>query len=307
VLRSILVPLDGSDFAEHALPLALSLARHAGAKLHLALVHRPGAQPAPMTLDVADLHARQDEQAYLADVRRRVGLCEDAPADLKTALLFGDVGEALKGYADREAVGLVVMATHARGAMGRFWLGSVSDEVTSRLTQPVLLVRPGEGKADLDRRPELESIVVPLDGSPQAEGALEPAAERAGLFGAELALVRVNPPVLPMEYLPEAAGMGSLARLVEDVELAERREREQAQEYLKRVASRPALAGVRLRIDVVLGLTPVEGILEEAHERHAGLIALETHARRGLARFFFGNVADDVVRAGEVPVLVHHG
>src|SRR6185295_11344907 len=104
MIRSILVPLDGSDFAEHALPLAGGLARKAGAKLHLAHVHRappPTTFATVMVFDVDDLHVRQDEQAYLADVARRLNECEE-PVNLKTALLFGEVGEAVEMYCQRE-------------------------------------------------------------------------------------------------------------------------------------------------------------------------------------------------------------
>src|SRR3954468_17240392 len=98
MIRSILVPLDGSDFAEHALPLAAGLARKAGARLPLTHVHQtpPATTVAGiMALDVDDLHVRQDEQAYLADVARRLNECEE-PVALKTALLFGEVGEAVE-------------------------------------------------------------------------------------------------------------------------------------------------------------------------------------------------------------------
>src|SRR5437763_1536321 len=120
MIRSILVPLDGSDFAEHALPLAAALARRADATLHLAEVHHrtpPATVDSPAALDVMDLHARQDEQVYLADVVRRLGNGDVPPPRTKTALLFagGDVCVALKDYAGRESVDLVVMATHARG------------------------------------------------------------------------------------------------------------------------------------------------------------------------------------------------
>ena len=39
--------------------------------------------------------------------------------------------------------------------------------------------------------------------------------------------------------------------------------------------------------------------------RHAGLIAMETHGRRGLSRMIVGSVADKIVRGAEVPVLLH--
>jgi nucleotide-binding universal stress UspA family protein len=64
--RSILVPLDGSAFGEHALPFALSLARRAGAQLHLAHIHVP---PVPILAD-ANAHTRH------SSLRRAHSACE---------------------------------------------------------------------------------------------------------------------------------------------------------------------------------------------------------------------------------------
>jgi nucleotide-binding universal stress UspA family protein len=50
---------------------------------------------------------------------------------------------------------------------------------------------------------------------------------------------------------------------------------------------------------------PASAILEEAKTHPSDLIALETHGRGGLARFFLGSVADKIVRGATVPVLVH--
>jgi nucleotide-binding universal stress UspA family protein len=307
VIRSILVPLDGSDFAEHALPLAASLARRTGATLHLVHAHAGVVVEAAMGVmipDVYDLHDRQDEQAYLNDLGRR--LCEKVPMPVVTALLDGDVVQAVKSYAEREKIELVVMATHARGAFARFWLGSVADDLAHELTQPILLMRPGEGKADLGRETPLKSIVVPLDGSELAERATWPAAELARLFDAELNLVRVNRPALMAAYLPEGAGAHGLGVALEQAGELERKEREEAKRYLAEVAAMLAVRGVRCRADVTLEDRPAEGILAEAGARHADLIAMETHGRRGLARFFLGSVANEVVRGSEAPVLLYH-
>jgi len=305
MIRSILVPLDGSDFAEHALPIAADLARKAGAVLHLAHVHNPVIAEAWMGVtipDHADLHVRQDEQVYLADVVRR--LTEKAPLTVETALLDGDVGVALKDYAQRNSIDLVVMGTHARGAFARFWLGSVADDLVAEITQPILLIRPGEGKAGMAREAALKSIVVPLDGSAEAEAAVWPAAEMAKLFGASLSLVHVNlPPILP-SYLPDGVSVTGIG--LEEVEARARSEREEAQRYLNGVAATLAVRGVQARTDVVVEERVSAGILAEAGARQAGLIAMETHARRGLARLFLGSVADEVVRGGDVPVLLHH-
>lgn len=307
MIRSILVPLDGSEFAEHALPFAVSLARRSGATIHLVHAHGTIAAEASMGVMLPasfDLRAREGEQVYLEDVSRR--LAQNAPVKAVTALLDGDPVEALKAYAQREAIDLVVLSTHARGAFARFFLGDVADDVAHELPQPVLLVRPGQGKADLAREPGMRTIVVPLDGSELAERAIWPAAELARLFDGELALVRVNRPALLAAYLPEGAGPHSITAALEQADHLEREERDEAQRYLTEVASMLAVRDVRCRTDVVLEDSPAGGILHEATDRHADLIAMETHGRRGLARLFVGSVADDVVRRGGVPVLLYH-
>src|SRR5690242_2476445 len=101
MLRSILVPLDGSDFGEHALPLAAAVARRCGATLHLAHVHRaPGGGPIP------ELLARQTEEEYLAGIARR--LRARGPLALETALVGGgDVAAGLRDYADSHCIDLI--------------------------------------------------------------------------------------------------------------------------------------------------------------------------------------------------------
>jgi nucleotide-binding universal stress UspA family protein len=70
---------------------------------------------------------------------------------------------------------LVVMTTHGRGALSRFWLGSVADEVMRMSTTPVISVRPKETAVDLASEEALRNTLIPLDGSAQAERILEAA------------------------------------------------------------------------------------------------------------------------------------
>ena len=74
------------------------------------------------------------------------------------------------------------MATHGRGALGRFWLGSVADEMLRHVNVPLLLVRPDEEAVDLAHEPALGRVVVALDGTPLAEQILEPAVALAALM-----------------------------------------------------------------------------------------------------------------------------
>src|SRR5262245_43886601 len=175
--RSILVPLDGSTFGEHALPLALGLARRSGASVHLLHVHTPLASlyaEAAVAIDHSlDKELKEHQRAYLADVVRRIG--QAASVQVLPTLREGQVATTVRAAAAELGADLVVMTTHGRGPLARFWLGSVADALIRELPVPLLLVRPGEEQPRLDQEPPLRHLLLPLDGSPLAEQMIEPA------------------------------------------------------------------------------------------------------------------------------------
>jgi nucleotide-binding universal stress UspA family protein len=307
MLRSILVPVDGSSFGEHAVPTAASLARKADATLHLVHVHQavPPAYVAGVAImDTLELHRRQDEQAYLSDLARRV--TEAGPLAVETALLEGDVVTALRDYAAAKDVGQMVLSTHGRGALSRFWLGSFADRLVREATLPVMLLRPHEGRADLKKEVALKRVLLPLDGTPLAEAIIEPAAALARLYGAELVLVRVVQPVMRPAYAPEGMSVAGLSQALHgELAAIQSRLQAEAKAYLEGVAARLRTHGTNVETCVVSDEQPAVGILREAQARRADLIAMQTHARRGLPRLFPGSVADKVVRAGGAPVLLN--
>lgn len=307
--RTILVPLDGSQFAEHALPVALALARRSGARLHLVTVSTPltaayleGVYIGSEDLEV-EVNARY--RAYLDGMAARLHEYINVP--ITDEVRHGEVAPALCELASCGEYDLVVMATHGRGPMGRFWLGSVADEMIRHVTLPVLLVRPEDGEARLDEEPDLSRVVVPLDGTPLAEQILEPAIALAALIpGAEIDLVRVirpvMPSVVPIDFLEPAS---EIERIQKEIDALQEAVRCEAETYLASVKRRLEERGLRARAHVVIEEKPADAILHEAAAEHAGLIALETHGRGGLSRLFRGSVADKVVRGAHLPVLVH--
>ncbi len=308
MIRSILVPLDGSEFGEHALPMALNIARRAEAVVHLVHVHQivpPTSVAGVAVMDAIDLHLRQDEMAYLADVMRRIA--EAKPVMVKTALLEGEVVPSIKEYADANEIDLVVMSTHGRGAFSRFWLGSVADELVSELKQPVILIRPEEGKPDLRKEIDLRTILVPSDGHVSSEMVLDPATDLAKLFGSTIDLLRVVKPVLRPAYTPGGFFEGVLTNQeLEEIRAAQEKLENRAKIYLDEVRNELEEEGLQAETHVVVNEEPAKGITAQAKQRHADLIAMETHARRGLSRLFLGSVADKIVRGGVAPVLLHH-
>ena len=296
-IRSVLVPLDGSPFAEQALPWAIAIARKARARLRLGLVHQ---LPSPPPLDQVstrlygriELMLRKSQRDYLHGIAARVKA--EQPVQVTTAMLQGAPAPAIRNYIGDMGVDLVVMTTHGRGGVQRAWLGSVADQLVRSLEIPLILIRPKEGAAAV---PRVEQILVPLDGSRRAEAALPPALTVASVLGARLTLVQAVLPVVIATDPPTTFPMGF------DEELTAL-QRAEAQDYLDGIAEQLTGLGVPASGAAVLGGTVVETIEAAARAPGTGMVALATHGRGGLRRLVLGSVADKLVRGGEVPVLV---
>ncbi len=307
MLRNILVPLDGSTFGEHAIPLALSLARRAQARVHLSLVHRPlEATYAEIQLldDTLDEHLGAQERRYLTQVAARIK--EASNIDVEVHLGSGLVPEVLRQQGKEIGVDLYVMTTHARGALGRWFLGSNTDEMVSASPAPLFLVHPADHDPDFQADVNLQHFLIPLDGTPYAERALDAALPVAGLWKADFTLLRVVSPVAPM---PVPLGMGTFevvaADMAERVEKLEKKIEEDAFKYLEGVAYTLRQRGLTVHTLVAMDDEPSAGVL---HQAKSGIdaVALGSHGRTGFTRFFHGSVSDRVIRGSTLPVLVYH-
>jgi nucleotide-binding universal stress UspA family protein len=281
MFRSLFVPLDGSPFAEQALPWALSIARRAGASLHLVRVHVLYILQEPVRAWVPhgpgrEASWREQEQLYLDATAK--WLTAVSPVPVSTAVVGGEEADGLLGRAREAGADLVVMTTHGRGPVGRFFLGSVADELIRRGGVPVLLARPHEPAPDVLPEPAPENLLIPLDGSALAERALGPAADLARL----------------------TEGRCNLLRVVESPD----RPAAEAREYLERIAGRLREQGLQVGTRVVVSPQAAEAILEEAGAQGSDLIALGTHGRGGVRRMLLGSIADKVIRGCSLPVLV---
>jgi nucleotide-binding universal stress UspA family protein len=281
--HTILVPLDGSPRAEQALPLAVAIGQKSGAALHLALVHLidfRGPQ--------ADLETGRAERAYLdkiaGQVRESSGLAVTA-----TVIEEGPVALGLSGYAGAVHADLIVLTSHGRGPVSRFWLGSVAERLLHVATVPVLVHRAGSvARPERDAAFRPRNLLVPLDGSLTAVSALAPAAEMARLFGAGLRLFRV---VEPAPFLATSKDDPMFVAL-----------ERQARDDLARVAVALRHRDLHLETEVVANEPAATAILAAAEQ--ADLIVMASHGRGRVARFLLGSVTDKVVRGAPCPVLV---
>lgn len=298
MLTLFVVPLDGSPFGELALPVAARLAARHGAALHLVhavprLVRPLPVGGAPMYDSDFDEQRRAESAAYL---ERMAGRLAGDGARVTTAVLDGDdPAAAIATEAGARGASLLVMTTHGRGGVSRLWLGSVATGLLRASSLPLFVVRAVEDEAPPPPT-ELGHLLVPLDGSPEAEAALEPALALGAPFDARLTLLRVvrtADSMLPYDQtFWTAAEQGYV-----DAQRAE------AEDYMLRVVERLRARGATVEGVVVLEPDPARCILGVAEERGCDAIAMATHARGAAARVLLGSVTDKVLRGTRLPLL----
>jgi nucleotide-binding universal stress UspA family protein len=261
----LLLPLDGTTKDEWALPIAAAFADLTAADVRMIRVVDSSAE---VTRDLEQMLARQVEQFTSTghSASFSIAVSDDVP------------GELLR-FADEKDVTLVVMATRAPGLLDRTIRGSVADRLVRESRRPIVVAPPGTNHIQ-GKLPNLRRALVPLDGSHAALETIE--LLLSWPLAAELELV--------------------LLRVVEP--LATHAKAKRAQRALQSIAdqARPRCAGVETR--VAKANEPSTVIADAVRQEFVDFIAMTTHGAGGVERLLIGSVAEQVVRAAEIPVLV---
>lgn len=306
--RLLQVPLDGSSAAEHALPLAASLAKRDGATLQLVRVNQPISSHIFLhrwDTKVADVNrGLMDEHSNNLDptVRKLLKATGLRPNSVQ---LDGSVPETIARYTSTSEADLLIMTTHGRGPLSRLWFGSVADSLVRQSSIPILFVRPQENEPDFTQLPSVKHVLIPLDGSKMAEQVLESALTLANTENREITLLRIVPTVMPGVYDPTIApptgNHPSWRQQLYDLQYKLGME---ALEYLEQVADQLRTNSMTVHTRVVAHKQPATAILDMASSGGADAIALTTRGQGGLKRLLLGSVADKVIRGATMPVLI---
>src|SRR5258706_10126501 len=177
----ILVPLDGSGRAEEALPVAARMARNAGASILLLRVIDTSTESMPtvptrpslfQSVGQVDQVQAESYLAAVADSEQFLGIA------VQTQTQFGLVAPTILLVAAAQRADVIVLCSHGFSGVTRWVMGSVAEEVARYSDIPVLVLREGWPMPTARRAGETHPvrILVPLDGSDYAKGALLPAA-----------------------------------------------------------------------------------------------------------------------------------
>ncbi len=300
MFKSILVPLDGSEFSAQALPLAAHIARLSHATLDLVMVHQPLPVWYTPEAGIGDLSAF-DDQARTREIHYMEAMAAQSSTEhacpVTATVVNGEVSSAIGEFVAQRGFDLLVMTSHGRRGLPRLWLGSVADKLIRSLNIPVLVTRPAAGGDVLS--PKLRRILVPLDGSRLAQSILEDAKMLARLADAELLLVMVSEPLTHSVPLPQFQ-----YPLEVSLESDARREAH-GNHYIGSLVEQLTREGLRVKGRVIAGRGVAHQVLGLAREQQCDLIVVATHGLGGFDRLLLGSVADQLVRgASNVPVLI---
>ena len=136
-------------------------------------------------------------------------------------------------------------------------------------------------------------ILVPLDGSSLSEKALDPAVEMASKNDSEIILLEAVQDSLVA--VPEARYHVPPKEVYRSAVMS--------MQYLRNIASRLRMEGIRVRCHVLEG-DPCSSILSYAHNEDVDVIVMSTHGRSGLSRMVMGSVASKVATTTHRPVVL---
>jgi nucleotide-binding universal stress UspA family protein len=296
--KMIMVPTDGSGFDRGAIRVALRIAERSRAAVRLVRVHctRPsfGMASSPDAVAVSAAVLQQERDRSLSELDSLAAECrKTTEANIEVALESGNVPDALRAYASRNDVDLIVISSHGRGGIMRLSLGSVTDSLIRETNIPVLVVKPHASYLDPGTEEPFRRIVVPLDGSSLAEQILPEVVALANLDEARLILLRVLVP-----WTSRQTGIADEEPPWWDRDIAA------AHAYLYRTAAQLRESGYFTTTHVAVGENIGQTIADYARKVTADLVAIATHGRGGLSRALRGSVADVVTRTAPTSMLV---
>ncbi|MFB9057492.1 universal stress protein [Mariniflexile ostreae] len=273
-MKKIIVPIDFSEHSEFALRTAAKLARNHNAEL--LVLHMLEMSDIMLTASGGLQNQKTLFFLQLAEQKFKEFLSKDYLNGLmivpiiKHFKVFSEVNDvAIKNGAD-----LIVMGSQGTNAENGFFVGSNTERVVRHADIPVLVVKNDLIDSNFD------SVVFASDFS---ENAIQPYLKAVKLFdqiGAKMSFVNVN--------LPSDRFKSSL-----EIEKTVVNFFTKAERSLDRMKD----------VHYVSDYTVEDGILNLANKIGADMIAIPTHGKKGLARFFEGSIGEDVANHATLPVM----
>ena len=293
-LGTVLVPLDGSETGERAVPWAKAVA---GTNTRIVLM-----EVTPLASTVRSLSgqvigtAETIQEGYRQIADQQLTAARDrwfgANDSISTVVAIGDPSEQILATAKQTGADLIVMSSHGRGAVGRFVSGSVADRVVRSAPVPVMIVGP---EGDLAKDATIERIIAPIEDSGLSLAAIPVAARISESTKTPIVVVHVVRSAGELAFVPYPVAVDLSPAAVFEQAVAD------AKALVDRFVTRLHDEGIEASGEVSDG-NAVDSIIEILQP--GDVIVLSSHARQGLARWVLGSTAMKLLRNGRAPVIV---
>jgi nucleotide-binding universal stress UspA family protein len=294
----VLVPLDGTPFAESALEAARTLATRSGAPLHLVGVVAGDEAKLDVgdSVEVTQPGSREfaDQlEAYISDLAER--LRSDCDCEVETGVLTAaHAASGLTEYSQRVDVGLTVMATSSRNMLAKAIWGEAPAEVSDKAPGPVLLLPAAAdggagGKGATVAHGGVRSVAAVLESSGARDDiVLRHAAEVARIWDAELWLLQGMRPGAVLGAAPDPR----------DVSMPTNDPQSHAavRAHLEELAEDLSHAGVRARPKALDGSEAASALLRFVAMKKIGIVVMGSHERNLIEPLLFGSVSGKTAR-----------
>jgi nucleotide-binding universal stress UspA family protein len=293
--KKILVPVDFSEPSKKALTYGMTLATQLKAKLLIAhIVPESVAFAYAFPIESYQIEKQQYDTAQ-REIQALVPPNYGAAFGVQTIVKIGQVEPELLGIVKEEKVDLVVMGTHGRRYVGRWFMGSVTEHILRKVPVPVMTVShvsPEKHMIDLGLV-TARRILYATDLSDSASAGMAYAVELARTADAQLTVLHVA------DDLDIALWGGAIAGYLED---GRARLVQDLQRKLTEFVTREKPVDMEVEALVLEG-KPYERILSFAEDRAMDMIVLNLQSKNRIDRALLGATAERVIRLAHIPVL----
>jgi nucleotide-binding universal stress UspA family protein len=293
MFNKILLPLDGSQLAEAAIPYATNLAEQLEAEIYLLHICPPEHQ--------SYVHMHQIYMNCMVDgIRSKMKESWKSSKELKVEaeVIVGDPIKLIFDYTKLKGIDLISLTTHGNSGFKPWALGNVADKIVRGSGIPTLLIRVKEQK-DLEiRKAIVRKILVPLDNSDASRASLPVAIELAKKLNAGLTLFSMAQTAYAQNLNSAGSGIGI------NWDAVDKASEHAADEYLQKIEEEFKNSGVQVERNSMLGIDAAYEILELEKKGNLDMVVMATRGRSSIARWAFGSVAEKVLREGNLPILL---
>ena len=297
---NILVPLDGSQLAECALPHIAAIAHSFDAEvILLRMLEKNQEGTAAQLFDFLNWQINKTEaELYLERIRAQF---QESGLRARSAVLEGLAAEGIIEYAQNQGMKLVVLSTHGHGGLTHWGISSITQKIILSAPTSLLIVRAhqyGAHPLELTEPTAYQRILVPLDGSQRAENVLPIITQLAHIHKSQIHIVQVVQTPEMARQLPPAP---------EDIDLSNRvvaRNRREAAGYLEQVKSRSSRENIAVQTHLITSDNAAAALHQLEEQEHIDMVVLSAHGYSGNHQWPYGSMVNNFIMYGKVPLLI---